>query len=104
MSNERLNVGDIVQHFKREYLRGDWVHSSSKYLYKIIGFAQHSETKEKLVIYQALYKDDKSNVNFGLYARPYDMFMSEVDHYKYPEIKQKYRFEKFNTKNMEVNV
>lgn len=97
MDNSRLKVGDIVQHFKREFLRGSW-DSSSKYLYKIIGFAQHSETKEKLVIYQALYKDEKSGVNFGLYARPYDIFMSEVDHYKYPEIKQKYRFEIFHTK------
>ncbi len=102
MNNERLKVGDIVQHFTREYLKGNWVDSSSKYLYKIIGFAQHSETKEKLVIYQALFKDVKSEVNFGLYARPYDMFMSEVDHYKYPDIKQKYRFEKFNAKHMEV--
>lgn len=102
MNNERLQVGDIVQHFTREYLKGNWVDSSSKYLYKIIGFAQHSETKEKLVIYQALFKDEKSEVNFGLYARPYDMFMSEVDHYKYPDIKQKYRFEKFNAKHMEV--
>lgn len=45
-NNSRLKVGDIVQHFKREFLRGSWVDSSSKYLYKIIGFAQHSETKE----------------------------------------------------------
>ena len=104
MNNDgRLKVGDIVQHFKREFLKGSWVDSSSKYLYKIIGFAQHSETKEKLVIYQALYKDEKSGVNFGLYARPYGMFMSEVDHYKYPEIKQQYRFEKFYAKQ-EVNI
>lgn len=38
-NNSRLKVGDIVQHFKREFLRGSWVDSSSKYLYKIIGFA-----------------------------------------------------------------
>ena len=95
MNNDgRLKAGDIVQHFTREYLRGDFV-DSSKYLYKIIGFAEHSETKEKLVVYQALYKDEILGINFGLYARPYDMFMSEVDHYKYPEIKQQYRFEKF---------
>ena len=96
MDNERLKVGDIVQHFKREFLKGDLLTATSRCLYKIIGFAQHSETKEKLVIYQALYRNDKDGVNFGIYARPYGMFFSEVDHFKYPDIKQKYRFEKYS--------
>ena len=76
--------GDIVQHFKREWVSAD----TSEYLYKVLAFAQHTETGERLVIYQALYAP------FKVCARPYAMFMSEVDREKYPDIRQKYRFEK----------
>ena len=77
-------VGDIVRHFKREWVSPD----TSEYLYKVLAFAQHTETGEQLVIYQALYAP------FKVCARPYAMFMSEVDWEKYPDIRQKYRFEK----------
>lgn len=79
-----LHPEDIVQHFKRETVD----QSTSKYLYRIVGFAEHTENGEKLVIYQALYG------SYRMYARPYEMFMSEVDRQKYPDIKQQYRFEK----------
>ena len=76
--------GDRVQHFKRETVDPN----GTQYLYQIVGVATHSESREPLMIYQALYDD------YRLYARPYDMFMSEVDREKYPDIKQQYRFEK----------
>lgn len=89
----KLEVGDIVQHFKREMVK-DKEHSM-EYLYIIEAMATHTETGEKLVIYRALYKNDEKGVHFNVFARPYDMFMAEVDHEKYPDIKQKYRFELF---------
>jgi len=83
----RLKPGDTVQHFKRETLSEE-ERNANVYLYKILDVAEHTETKEPLMIYMALYGD------FRTYARPYEMFLSEVDHEKYPDIKQKYRFEK----------
>lgn len=93
---ERFHVGDIVQHFKRETLQQMNDVDRNIYLYKILAIAEHTETKEKMVIYQALYDNDEMGIHFGVYARPYDMFMSEVDHEKYPYIKQKYRFELYS--------
>lgn len=79
-----IRIGDIVRHFKREWVSPE----TSEYLYKVLAFAQHTENGERLVIYQALYAP------FKTCARPFGMFMSEVDRGKYPDVKQKYRFEK----------
>ena len=86
-----FHPGDIVQHFKRETLDEEAL-AQNKYLYKIIGVATHSETGELMMVYQPLYEDK------GMYVRPLELFLSEVDHEKYPNIKQKVRFEKVNPK------
>lgn len=85
--NNRLAVGDVVQHFKRELLSPEKM-ASPDYLYVVKAIAYHTETGEPLVIYQALYGDRQ------VYARPLEMFVSTVDKDKYPTVQQTYRFER----------
>lgn len=79
--------GTIVKHFKRETVKGwKW----NEYLYEIIGLAKNSEDGNWMMVYKALYGSKE------MYVRPLDMFMSEVDHEKYPDIRQKYRFVEYH--------
>lgn len=50
----------------------------------IIGISRHTETEEISVVYE--YEGH-------IWNRPLEMFMSEVDKGKYPNVEQKYRFE-----------
>lgn len=72
-----IKVHGVYRHFKGKY-------------YLVEDIAKDSETLETLVIYRKLYDDG------SLWVRPLDMFLSEVDHEKYPNTTQKYRFEEIS--------
>ena len=69
-----IHVGAVYRHFKGNR-------------YRVLAIAEHTETGEQLVVYQALYGEGK------VYARPMEMYAGEVDREKYPEVEQRWRFE-----------
>ncbi len=76
MLEREIKVNGIYKHFKGTY-------------HQVIGIAKDAETLEEKVIYN--HQD-----NGELWVRDKNEFLSEVDHQKYPDVKQKYRFELVN--------
>ena len=77
----QIKINGIYKHFKGDY-------------YLLVDVAKHSETGEDYVVYRKLYED------CALWVRPLDMFLEEVDHEKYPEVEQKYRFQLQDVKSV----
>lgn len=85
-----IKVGNVYKHFKNKY-------------YIVLDIVNDCESNndvkyKKIIIYKALYGE------FLTWARPYEMFASEVDHNKYPDIKQKYRFEEVKLENDKLSL
>ena len=77
----QIKINGIYKHFKGDY-------------YLLVDVAKHSETGEDYVVYRKLYED------CALWVRPLDMFLEEVDHEKYPDVEQQYRFQLQDVKSV----
>lgn len=92
---ENCDLALLTRHFKKDNSNMEFdrplPEQGQKYkhfklgkIVTIIGISRHTETEEISVVY---------DYEGTIWNRPLEMFMSEVDNEKYPEAKQKYRFE-----------
>ena len=77
----RVKINGVYKHFKGDY-------------YIVVDLAKYSEDMTELVIYRGLYGDAP------LWARPLNDFLAEVNHQKYPNVKQKYSFQLMNIESV----
>ena len=94
--SSRIRIKGTMENTRTLPVPGDFYRHFKNRMYQIVAIAYHSETEEAMVVYQAQYGEKK------VWVRPLAMFMEEVDHVKYPDVTQKYRFEKVEENAEEV--
>lgn len=87
--NEKMKKQQLAEQYKKEMVGFRYRHFKGG-VYLVTDIAVHSESDDLMVIYKSF--DNTAYV----WARPLEMFLSEVDHEKYPEVEQKMRFEKMS--------
>lgn len=89
MNENTMQIQEYANHIKEEMIGRRYRHFKGG-IYVVIDIAVHSETEDVLVVYKSF---DVLNYTW---CRPLSMFLSEVDHKKYPDVKQTTRFERID--------
>ena len=82
---DRMRSQEIAKAYS--YMVGKKYRHFKGTVYVVSGLAIHSETSEVMVIYKNLDNP------LLIWCRPFKMFVSPVDREKYPDVKQRMRFE-----------
>lgn len=85
VNDKRLTAQFNADQYRAEMIGKYYRHFKGN-VYRVLAIGVHSETAELMVIYCSMN-------DLNMWIRPLDMFLSEVDHEKYPDVKQKLRFE-----------
>lgn len=87
MKEDNRMINQVTAEVYKERMVGKRYRHFKGGIYVVSDIAVHSETAELIVIYKSF---DKPSL---VWARPLNMFLSEVDRNKYPEVEQEMRFE-----------